>query len=232
MRLITMHKKLGEARLEFYGCPLNCRYCAHRLREKRDVSYDQALKFLSEYETKKVYIGGAEPAIFRKDLAELIKVLSRRGKEITLKTTGVDPGFIKDTLGFVNRYIIEIKGPLDDVETAFRLCNIPREKVEEYLKDLKTSFEYLKGQRVRVMVRVVPGIIDAGKMERIGKQIQGTADEAHIIQFLGSTNDIPFEGIDRPSPPIEEMELLGRIMNKYVPMVIIQGDGIETTLRS
>jgi len=159
-------------------------------------------------------------------------VLNRRGKEITLKTTGVDPGFIKDTIGFVHRYIIEIKGPLDDVETTFRLCNVSKEKVEEYLQNLRTSLEYLKGQRVRVMIRIIPGIIDAGKIERIGGQIQGVADEAHIIQFLGSTNDIPFEGIDRPAPPLDEMDALGRILKKYVPVVIVQGDGYDSTLRS
>jgi pyruvate-formate lyase-activating enzyme len=231
MRLITMSKHLGDARLDFYGCPLNCRYCAHRQRLPRDFSVDQALKFLSEYETKKVYLGGAEPALFKKDLTPLIKVLMKRGKEITLKTTGADPGFIKDTLGFVSLYIIEIKGPLDDVETTFRLCNVPREKVEEYLQNLRTSLEYLKGQRVRVMIRVVPEIIDAGKMERIGEQIQGIAEEAHLVQFLGSTNDIPFEGISQPAPPLEEMESLGRLMAKFVPKVIIQGDGFETTVR-
>lgn len=232
MRLITMHKKMGEARLEFYGCPLNCRYCAHRLREKRDVSYDQALKYLSEYETKKIYFGGAEPALFKKDLTELIKVLSRRGKEITLKTTGSDPGFIKDTIGLVHRYIVELKGPLDDVETTARLCNVPNDRVVEYLQNLRTSLEYLRGQKVRVMIRVVPGIINEEKMDRIGQQVQGIADEAHLIQFLGSTNDIPFEGIDRPSPSIEEVEILGRIILKYVPVVILQGDGLETTIRS
>jgi hypothetical protein len=61
--------------------------------------------------------------------------------------------------------------------------------------------------------------------------VQGIADEAHLIQFLGSTNDIPFEGIDRPSPSIEEVEILGRIILKYVPVVILQGDGLETTIR-
>lgn len=230
MRLITMHKKLGEARLEFYGCPMNCRFCAHRIREKRDVTYDQILKFLSEYETKRVYLGGAEPALYKNELTELIKVLNKRGKEITLKTIGADPGFLKDTLGFVGRYIVEMKGPLDDVDVTARLCNVPREKAEEYLQSLRASLELLRGQKVRVMLRVIPGIIDEAKVEKVGQQVQGIADEAHLIQFLGSTNDIPFEGIDRPSPPIEEMEKLGQMMISYIPMVILQGDGIETKL--
>lgn len=232
MRVITMYKNLGEAKIEFYGCPLGCKYCAHRIREKRDVTYDQLLKFVSDYDTKRVFLGGAEPALYKKELVELIRILHKRGKEITLKTTGNDPGFIKDTLGSVHRYIIEFKAPLDDVEGTMRLVNLDEEKTRGYLANLKYCLEILRGQKVRVMTRVIPAVIDRVKIERMGQQLQGHADEVQLVQFMSGTSDLPFEGINAPSPSIEEMEALGNILLKYVPAVILQGDGLDTTLKA
>ena len=232
MRLITMYKNLGEAKIEFYGCPLGCKYCAHRIREKRDVTAEQLSKFVADYDTKRIYLGGAEPALFKKELVDIIRVMSKRGKEITLKTTGIDPEFIRSTLGYISRYIIEIKAPLDDLAATMRLINMDEEKTKDYLSNLKECLELLKGRKVRAMVRVVPTIIDRGAIDRLGQQIQGYVEEVQLIQFMSGMNDLPFEGINNPSPPIAELEALGDVMLRYVPTVIIQGDGLDTTLKA
>ncbi len=232
MRVITMYKNLGEGKVEFYGCPLGCRYCAHRSREKRDVSSDQIFNFISDYEVKRVFFGGAEPALYKRELVDLIRLLAKRGKEVTIKTTGHDPDFVRSTVGFVHRYIIEVKAPLDDVEGTMHLVNMDEDRTREYLANLRRSLEALKGQRVRSTTRVIPTVIDRAKIERLGQQLQGYVDEMQIVQFMSSTNDIPFDGIDRPEPPIQEMEAMGYILTKYVPTVIIQGDGVDTTLKA
>lgn len=232
MRLITMYKNLGEAKLEFYGCPLGCKYCAHRISQKRDVTADQVSKFCADYGTKRIFIGGAEPALYKKELVDIIRVMSKRGKEITLKTTGIDPEFVRSTLDYVNRYIIEIKAPLDDVAATMRLINIDEEKTREYLSNVRECLELLKGRKVRVMIRVVPTIIDRGATDRLGQQLQGYAEEVQLVQFMSGMMDLPFEGINSPSPPLDEVETLGNIMLKYVPTVIIQGDGLDTTLKA
>lgn len=231
MRLITMYKNLGEAKLEFYGCPIGCRYCAHRLREKREVTSDQLLKFVADYETKKVFFGGAEPALFKKDLVNIIRTLHKKGKEITLKTTGYDLDFVKATIGSVHRYIVEVKAPLDDVEGTMHLTSMDEEKTRQYLASLKASLEAMRGQKVRTTTRVIPTVIDRAKTERLGQQLQGLVTEAQLIQFMSGTNDLPFDGIDRPAPPIAEMEALGNILLKYIPTVIVQGDGLDMTLK-
>lgn len=231
MRLITMHKGVGEAKLDFYGCPLECKYCAHRMREKKDHTYDQVLKFLSEYETKRVFIGGAEPAMQKRELTMLIKILHKRGKEITLKTAGTDPDFLRDTLGSVHRYILEMKAPLDDLEGTMRLTNLEEDKALAYLENVRKCLEVLKGQKLRAMIRVIPTVLDREKVERMGRQLRGYAEEVQLIQFMSGGNDIPFEGISRPSPSYEEMEVLGDLMTKHVPLIIVQGDGFDTTLR-
>jgi pyruvate formate lyase activating enzyme len=232
MRVITMYKNLGEAKIEFYGCPLGCKYCAHRISQKREVTADQVTKFVSDYDTKRIYFGGAEPAIFKKDLVGIIRIMGKKGKEITLKTTGIDPEFIKSTLEYVHHFIIEIKAPLDDVAGTMRLINMDEEKTIEYLANLKECLELLKGKKVRALIRVIPTVIDQEKIERLGQQLQGYVEDVQLVQFMSSMNDLPFEGITKPSPPTEEVEAMGNIMLKYVNMVIIQGDGLDITLKA
>jgi len=232
MRVITMYKNLGEAKIEFYGCPLGCKYCAHRISQKREVTADQVTKFVSDYDTKRIYFGGAEPAIFKKDLVGIIRIMGKKGKEITLKTTGIDPEFIKSTLEYVHHFIIEIKAPLDDVAGTMRLINMDEEKTIEYLANLKECLGLLKGKKVRALIRVIPTVIDQEKIERLGQQLQGYVQDVQLVQFMSSMNDLPFEGITKPSPPTEEVEAMGNIMLKYVNTVIIQGDGLDITLKA
>ncbi len=64
---------------------------------------------------KRVYIGGMDPLIQRKEVVPFIKTLKQRGKEVTLKTSGNDPDTIRELLPYVDRFAIEIKCPLDDL---------------------------------------------------------------------------------------------------------------------
>jgi pyruvate formate lyase activating enzyme len=232
MRVITMYKNLGEAKIEFYGCPLGCKYCAHRISQKRELTADQLTKFVSNYDIKRIYFGGAEPALFKKELVGIIRIMGKKGKEITLKTTGIDPEFIKSILEYVHHFIIEIKAPLDDVAGTMRLVNMDEEKTIEYLANLKECLELLKGKKVRALIRVIPTVIDQEKIERLGQQLQGYVEDVQLVQFMSSMNDLPFEGITQPSPPTEEVEVMGNIMLKYVNTVIIQGDGLDITLKA
>ena len=218
--------------MEFYGCPLACRYCAHRIREKREVTADQILKYVGDYEIKKVFFGGAEPALYKRELTDMIRVLAKKGKSVTLKSTGCDPEFLRATIGSVHLYIIEVKAPLDDVQGMMHLLNLDEERTEEYLANLRASLEALRGQRVRITVRTIPTVIDRAKIERIGQQLQGLATEAQLVQFRSGTYDLPFDGIDRPSPPTNEVEAMGNILLRYMPTVIVQGDGLDEVLKA
>ena len=232
MRLITMNRGFGEVRLEFYGCPLTCKFCAHRISEKKDFTYDQVLTFCNQFEIKKIFIGGAEPALQKKELLGLIKTLKKRGKEVTLKTTGHDPAFIKDTIGSVHRYVVEVKCALDDLQCMARLTNASKEKAREHLDNLKSTLEGLRGQLVRIHVRVIPPYINLDSIQKIGQQVQGIADEALLVQFLSSINDLPFEGIERPAPPTAEVESMGNALLKYIPTVRLEGEGLSLVLRA
>ncbi len=232
VRLISLQKKIGNGTLELSGCPLKCHYCGYASMPRTDSSYDKTLLFLSDNLLKKVYIGGAEPMLQKREVIDLIKALKQRGKEITLKTTGSDPKALKETVGFVSRYIMEIKGPLDDVALHQRLTQLNEEEARVYLSALQESLEILKGQSIRIYLRIIPGFVTDESMDRLGKQLQGYADQVNLVQFMSSKNDIPFEGISTPSPDIYTMTHYGEILLKYVPLVHVQGNGLDSTLKT
>ena len=230
MRLISMYKRTGEARLEFYGCPLACKFCNHRLQERRDLPLDQVVRYLSEYDVKNVFVGGADPVQQKRELYELLKVLKMRGKEITLKTTGNDPEFLASVRGIVAKFVIEGKVDLDNVEGTARLVNLPSDKVAEYLGNLRRTLEVLRNEKATLLIRVIPPIVNMTSLEKLGSQVQGLIEDVLLQQFMSSTSDIPFEGISRPSPSIDEMMALGNMLLRYVPRVRVTGDGIDTLL--
>jgi pyruvate formate lyase activating enzyme len=232
VRLISLQKKVGNGTLELSGCPLKCRYCGHTISPRTDSSYEKTLAFLSDGLVNKVYIGGAEPMMQKKEIIDLIKALKRREKEITLKTTGSDPKSLKETVGFVSRYVIEIKGPLDDVALIQKLTQLNEEEARNYLSALQQSFELLKGQKIRIFLRIIPGYVTDESMERLGKQVHGSVDQANLVQFMSSKNDLPFDGISEPSPDIYTMIRYGEILLKYVPLVHIQGNGLDSVLKA
>jgi pyruvate formate lyase activating enzyme len=232
MRLISLQKKIGNGSLELSGCPLKCRYCGHASFPRIDNSYDKTLQFLSDNLLSKVYIGGAEPMMQKKEVIDLIRVLKRRGKEITLKTTGADPKGLKETIGFVSRYVIEIKGPIDDVALHQRLTQLNEEGIRAYLTALRESLEILKGQKVRIFLRIIPGYVTDESIDRLGRQLQGYADQANLVQFMSSKNDLPFEGISAPGPDINTMIQYGEIVLRYIPYVHLQGNGLDSILKT
>jgi pyruvate formate lyase activating enzyme len=230
--LISLQKKIGNGIIDTPSCPLKCRYCAHISLPRTDSSYEKTLAFLSDPQLNKVYIGGAEPMSQKTEVIDLIKALKRRGTEITLKTTGSDPKALKETIGFVSRYVIEIKGPMDDVALYQRLTQLNEAEVQGYLAALKESLEILKDQKLRIFLRIIPGYVTEEGIERLGKQLQGYADQANLVQFMSSRYDIPFDGISMPSPDIETMTRYGEVLLRYIPYIHLQGNGLDSVLKA
>ena len=230
MRLITLNKSKPTMTLDFYGCPLHCRYCAHMVREKIDYSYDQVKAVLLDYDVKTVIFGGAEPALQKKELLAMIKLMNKAGKEVVLKSVGHDPEFIKETLPFVNKYILEVKVPLDDPVGLAALTGYDDEHAIAHLAGMKVMMAALKGKEVMAMVRILPAYYNEERVGRIGKDLEGLVSNVHMTQFLSSPYDLPFGDFIVPSPPKEEMMKLGAIMRKYVPKVRVQGNGFDEWL--
>lgn len=186
------------------------------------------LEFVADPGVEEVYLGGAEPTLQREALMEILERLQRMGKEAILKTSGYDPEFLRRTKGLVDRYVIEIKCPLEDVECNVTLTGLTEQRTRDYLSRLNESLEVLRGEKIRIWIRIIPGFMDEQKIERIGRMVQGRADEAILYQFLSNPeNDAPFQGISEAGPSEAEMVILGRALLRYVPRVRIEGSGFS-----
>ncbi|MCG7844370.1 MAG: hypothetical protein MIO90_02950, partial [Methanomassiliicoccales archaeon] len=117
MRLITLNRAKPIASVEFYGCPMQCKYCSHTAAQFKDYTFENVVLALSDNGIRSVFVGGAEPALHHQEALNLIHILHKRGKDILLKTTGHDPEFVAATKGSVSRYVLEVKTPLDDPQS-------------------------------------------------------------------------------------------------------------------
>ena len=180
MKLISLARKDGTATLKFFGCPLHCGYCTHLRAPRQEYTMQQVLEFIADPQISEVYLGGAEPTVQKKELGELIQQMHSMNRKITLKTSGSDPLFLKETLGLIDRYVVEMKCALDDLETCSRLAGMSEERTKRYLNSLRETLSILRGQNVRVWIRIVPGYITPESMERIGEDIKGAAKEVQL----------------------------------------------------
>lgn len=230
MKIISLAKNADLASISFSGCPMKCGYCMHNQQDRKDMTIDKMVADICSPAIKRVYIGGMDPVVQRKELRPLILTLKQRGLEVTLKTSGFDPEFLKEMRNSIDRFVIEIKNPLDDVNGWSVLSTREDEWSKNFLENLKASLEIVKGKPLRIMVRLIPGYVTEEKVTKIGQQLQPYAREALLSQFLGNQmNDYPWGGVSEPSPPEEICIHFGQIMNKFIPWVKVTGAGFERT---
>ena len=233
MKLIGLNRSGKLASIEFSGCPLKCEYCTHKVQEKKDYDLMEILEFVANPDVEEIYLGGAEPTIHKAALSEMLDRFKRMKKKVTLKTSGYDPDFIKDTLGLVHKYVIEVKCPIDDVGCNSHLTGLSKERTEKYLDSLRRTLDILKGESVLIWMRVIPGYLTEENIDRVGEQIEGIATEVLLYQFMSDPErDAPFDGIEEPSPDETYMVTLARHLLGYVPKVIIQGQGFRNEFGS
>lgn len=230
MRLITMNRTRPNASLEFYGCPMQCKYCSHTSALFKDYDLDKVVQVMADNGIRSVFIGGAEPAVHAKETLELIRILHAKGKEVILKTTGHDPDFLAAAKGKVARFVLEVKAPLDDPDLLTVLTSYDVERARDHLERVRRSMEAIKGQRVRATLRIIPDRYDEALVERIAKDLAGYVDELQVTQFMSSQNDVGFAGLLSPVPDQETMMRYGRAARKHLPRVKVKGSGFEVIL--
>ncbi|MHC1710063.1 MAG: radical SAM protein [Methanomassiliicoccales archaeon] len=230
MRLITVNRAKPNASVEFYGCPMQCKYCSHTAAQFKDYDVEKVIQAMSDNGIRSVFIGGAEPAVHSKEALELIRMLNARGKEIILKTTGHDPEFVASAKPKVTRFVLEAKAPLDDPELLTKLTVYNLDQAKEQQENVRRTLEVMKGTKVRATLRIIPERYTADTVERIAKDLKGYVDELQITQFMSSQNDVGFAGIFTPGPDQETMMSYGRIARKHLPRVKVKGNGFEVTL--
>lgn len=230
MRLITVNRTKPNASIEFYGCPMQCKYCSHTSAQFKDYDLEKVILAMSDNGIRSVFIGGAEPAVHSKEATELVRILKAKGKDIILKTTGHDPEFVAAVKSKVSRFVLEVKTPLDDPELLTRLTSYDLDQAKEQLERERRTLEIMKGSKVRATLRIIPERYTADIVERIAKDLKGYVDELQITQFMSSQNDVGFAGTFNPGPDQETMMAFGRMARKHLPRVKVKGNGFEVIL--
>lgn len=230
MKVISLSKNADTASISISGCPMKCGFCMHNRQDRKDMTIEKIVSDVCFPAIKKVYLGGMDPVVQRKELRPLILTLKQRGMEVTLKTSGFDPEFLKEMRDHIDRFVIEIKNPLDDINGWSVLSGREDDWSKNFLENLKASLEIVKGKPLRIIVRLIPGYVTEEKVAKMGQQLKPYATEALLSQFLGNQmNDYPWGGITEASPPEDVAVHLGQVMNKFIPWVKVTGAGFERT---
>ncbi len=216
--------KYGNCRIEVGLCNLRCPYCVHLSQKAEDTDVKRIVEGLKGCEH--VYIGGAEPTI-HKDLIELLKSLKEEGIEITLKTNGYLKEAIKEAMPYVDKFVFEIKGDLDDTKTIAYLTGISEAKAKRYVANLLESIRLAKmnGKKIRLWFRAIPGYIDEKTFEKMLKKV-GSVDEILVYQFLARKDwDKPFDNAKKPD--YDFVRKLAEIAKNYAQEVILVSEKKE-----
>jgi pyruvate-formate lyase-activating enzyme len=227
MRLITINRNKPNSSVEFYGCPMQCKYCSYTRAAFKDYDLDKVVLTMSDNGIRSVFIGGAEPALHQQEALDLIRMLHKRGKEVVLKTTGHDPDFVANSKGMVSRYVLEMMTPLDDPELFTTLTSYDLPRAQEHLQNTRRTLEVLKGEKVRATLRIIPDRYDKENVERIARDLKGHVEELLLTQFMSNPNDISYAGFFSPGPSEETMMELGKTARKHLPRVRVRGNGFE-----
>jgi len=230
MKVISVSKNMDLASISLAGCVMKCGYCMHTRQDRKDMTVEKIISEVCVAPIRRVYVGGMEPLVHQKELHQLLQTLKLRGLEVTLKTSGHDPRLLKEVDKFVDKFVFEIKAPLDDVNAWSRLTGHDEAWSKQYLESLQQTLEMTKGRHVKIMTRAIPGFISDDVVERIGNQLAPYAREASLLQFLGNRmNDYPWNGINEASPPEADMMRYGEILARHIPIVKVTGAGFERT---
>jgi molybdenum cofactor biosynthesis enzyme MoaA len=116
-----------------YRCNMNCRYCYAPEADRADMTPDEFERIINSTKSPEIGISGGEPTL-RDDLATLIAMVKRAGKEARLLTNGIK---LADA-----RYLKKLKkAGLDSVFFSF----------DSFKKDFYGAFKGAKGGSIDIL---------------------------------------------------------------------------------
>ena len=201
-------------------CHLRCPYCVHITAEYKDILPEEVANKLEN--CNHVYIGGAEPTVQKNDLVKLLELL--KDKDVTLKTDGMMPEVIEDTLKYVSKFVFELKADFSDIEVISKLTGLPEKRARKYAENLLKSIEIARnnGKKIRLWVRVIPEYIKEDSLENALRKT-GRVDEILLYQFLSRDDwDRPFDNASKPD--FDYVLKMGKIAWKFSEKAIVVGE--------
>ncbi|MBM3310031.1 MAG: anaerobic ribonucleoside-triphosphate reductase activating protein [Candidatus Aminicenantes bacterium] len=188
------------------GCGFRCPFCHNpdlvlRPETLADVPLDFFLAFLDARRgwLEGVCVSGGEP-LMHPEVEGLLAVIKERGLLVKVDTNGSEPERLDALLraGLVDRLAMDVKAPLE------RYAEVVRAKVD--LSAIVRSAEVIRasGRPYLFRTTVVPGLVEAADIEKIGEWLDGSA-AFQVQQFSPSgTLDPEFERLK----PFSRAELM------------------------
>lgn len=206
-------------------CNLRCRYChaAHLLDpgENESIEREKILAYMRRQEgwLDGAAITGGEPTLHGDELRELIRQIRDTGLKVMLETNGSDPEMLDDLIsdGLLDAMSMDVKAPLD----RHSYQRVTRTEVDT--DALRASIQIIKNSGLEYEFRttVVPDLVGAEELERIGPVLEGA--RAHALQNFQPDHCLDEELHDWVPFSPEDMDRLGAIARPYVERVIIRG---------
>jgi len=204
-------------------CNFRCGFCYNK---DLVVEYDQLLTLKEEdvldflKERRKwldgVCISGGEPTI-HKELPDFIGKIKDIGLLVKLDTNGANPSMLKELIDkkIVDYVAMDIKGPLERYDEIAKV-KVDKEKIKESAGILmKSNVDY------EFRTTVVPGLLDNGDFENIGKWLKG-AKRYFLQQFKPDKKCIDESYADKKPLPAGKLEEFKKILEHYFDKVEIR----------
>ena len=204
-------------------CNFRCGFCYNKdlvleYDKTPAISEKDVLDFLKE--RKKwldgVCISGGEPTIHG-ELVDFIKKVKEIGLLIKLDTNGANPLMLKELIDkkLVDYVAMDIKGPIDRYDEIAKV-KVDKEKIKESADILmKSNVDY------EFRTTVVPGLLDNGDFETIGKWLKG-AKMYFLQQFKPDKKCIDESYADKKPLPAGKLEEFKEILMPYFKEIEIR----------
>jgi len=205
------------------GCNFRCPFChnSELVLNPGDVPVIPQEFFLDFLDSRKdwldaVCVTGGEP-LMHKDMKELLTLIKQKGLRVKLDTNGSFPDRLEEIIqkGLVDYVAMDIKAALDKYSLAAGV-DVP-------IEDITKSIEILKNSKLELMYRttVVPGIIGAKDIEKIGRMLKGSP--VFQLQQFSPQNTLDESYTEIEPYPSEKIQEFGKIAEKYFMKVNLEG---------
>jgi len=206
------------------GCNFRCPYChnadlAARPETLATLPADYFMSFLDSRKgwLEGICVTGGEPLV-SPDLEALLRVIKDRGLLVKLDTNGSIPARLEALIHkeLIDQVAMDVKAPLE------RYREVTRSEIDA--KEIVKSIDIICASGLDYVFRttVVPGLIEADDLQRIGRMLSGT--KVYQIQQYSSFHRTMDEGLRGTKPYTRErMEEFAELMRPHFEEIRIEG---------
>ena len=183
-----------------------------------DISEEEVLEHLRSRKRflDGISVTGGEPTL-HSDLPLFLEKVKKEGFSIKIDTNGTHPEMLRQLYqkGLLDYLAMDVKAPLERYEEVVG-AQVDTGKIEESVRLVKAAqVEY------EFRTTVVPGLLDGGDIEKIGRWLQGA--KHWVLQQFEPHQSIDPTYCNRKPYSTEQMNEFLRLAEKYVEKCAVRG---------